>query len=287
VLTYEFVSDGYFRALGIPLREGRLLEARDQERRSGAVVVSEALAKHTWPGQSAVGKRLRPQDSKLPAGSWYTVVGVVGDVRNRDLTDDPDTIIYQPMLGKAPGAWTVRQMTVVLRTRSRPDSMVGAVRREIAALATDLPASNVLTLDRLVERSEARVSFSVVMLALAAAVALALGAVGIYGFVSYLTSQRTAEIGVRMAIGAGAWDIRWMILRESLTIVLAALAVGLAGAFWMTRWLKTLLFEVSPLDPLTFGLTSLLLVVVALFASDLPASRAAQIDPLRALQRTE
>ncbi|HEY4589463.1 MAG TPA: ABC transporter permease [Thermoanaerobaculia bacterium] len=287
VLTYEFVSDGYFRALGIPLREGRLLEARDQEQRSGAVVVSEALAKHTWPGQSAVGKRLRPQDSKLPPGSWYTVVGVVGDVRNRDLTDDPDTIIYQPMLGKAPGAWTVRQMTVVLRTRSRPDSMVGAVRREIAALATDLPASNVLTLDRLVERSEARVSFSVVMLALAAAVALALGAVGIYGFVSYLTSQRTAEIGVRMAIGAGAWDIRWMILRESLTIVLAALAVGLAGAFWMTRWLKTLLFEVSPLDPLTFGLTSLLLVVVALFASDLPASRAAQIDPLRALQRTE
>ncbi|HEY4593580.1 MAG TPA: FtsX-like permease family protein, partial [Thermoanaerobaculia bacterium] len=236
---------------------------------------------------SAVGKRLRPQDSKLPAGSWYTVVGVVGDVRNRDLTDDPDTIIYQPMLGKVPDAWTVRQMTVVLRTRSRPDSMVGAVRREIAALATDLPASNVLTLDRLVERSEARVSFSVVMLALAAAVALALGAVGIYGFVSYLTSQRTAEIGVRMAIGAGAWDIRWMILRESLTIVLAALAVGLAGAFWMTRWLKTLLFEVSPLDPLTFGLTSLLLVVVALFASDLPASRAAQIDPLRALQRTE
>ncbi|HEY4574670.1 MAG TPA: FtsX-like permease family protein, partial [Thermoanaerobaculia bacterium] len=95
------------------------------------------------------------------------------------------------------------------------------------------------------------------------------------------------EIGVRMAIGAGAWDIRWMILRESLTIVLAALAAGLAGAFWMTRWLKTLLFEVSPLDPLTFGLTSLLLVVVVLLASDLPASRAAQIDPLRALQRTE
>jgi ABC-type antimicrobial peptide transport system permease subunit len=125
------------------------------------------------------------------------------------------------------------------------------------------------------------------MLALAAAVALALGAVGIYGFVSYLTGQRTPEIGVRMAIGAGAWDIRWMILKESLAIVLAALAAGLAGAFWMTRWLKTLLFEVSPLDPLTFALTSFLLVAVVLLASDLPASRAAQIDPLRALQRTE
>ena len=287
VLTYEFVSDGYFRAMAIPLRAGRLLEARDQEQRSGAVVVSEALAKHTWPGQSAVGKRLRPQGSKLPPGSWLTVVGVVGDVRNRDLTEDPEGIIYQPMLGKVPDMWTVRQMTVVLRTRSRPAAMASAVRREIAKLATDLPASNVLTLDRLVERSEARVSFSVVMLALAAAVALALGAVGIYGFISYLTSQRTPEIGVRMAIGAGAWDIRWMILRESLTIVLAALAAGLAGAFWMTRWLKTLLFEVSPLDPLTFGLTSLLLVVVVLLASDLPASRAAQIDPLRALQRTE
>ncbi|HEY2293363.1 MAG TPA: ABC transporter permease [Thermoanaerobaculia bacterium] len=287
VLTYEFVSDGYFRALGIPLREGRLLEARDQEQRSGAVVVSEALAKRTWPGQSAVGKRLRPEGSNLPSGSWFTVVGVVGDVRNRDLTDDPDGIVYQPMLGKVSGMWTVRRMAVVLRTRSRPEAMAGAVRREIAALATDLPVSNVLTLDRLVERSEARVSFSVVMLALAAAVALALGAVGIYGFISYLTSQRTPEIGVRMAIGAGAWDIRWMILKESLTIVLAALAAGLAGAFWMTRWLKTLLFEVSPLDPLTFGLTSLLLIVVVLLASDLPASRAAQIDPLRALRRTE
>ncbi len=284
VLIYDYVSDGYFRALSIPLREGRLLEARDQEQRTGAVVVGETLAKRIWPGQSAVGKRLRPDDSNLP---WLTVVGVVGDVRNEELTDDPDGIVYQPMLGKVPGMWAVRQMAVVLRTRSRPEAMAGAVRREIAALAPDLPVSNVLTLDRLVERSRARVSFSVVMFALAAAVALVLGAVGIYGFISYLTGQRTPEIGVRMAIGAGAWDIRWMILKESLAIVLVALAAGLAGAFWMTRWLKTLLFEVSPLDPLTFALTSLLLVAVALLASDLPASRAARIDPLQALQRTE
>jgi predicted permease len=287
VLSYEYVSEGYFRALGIPLREGRLLEARDQERRSGAVVVDEALAKRIWPGQSAVGKRLRPAGSGLPPGSWYTVVGVVGDVRNRTLTDDPDTLVYLPMLGKTPGAWTARQMSLAVRTRSRPEAMVGAVRREIAALAPDLPASNVRTLDRLVDRSRARVSFSVVILAIAAAVALVLGAVGIYGFLSYLAGQRTAEIGVRMAIGAGAWDIRWMILRESLAIILPALAVGLAGAFWMTRWLKALLFEVDPLDPLTFGLMSVLLVLVALLASDLPASRASRTDPLEALRRAE
>jgi putative ABC transport system permease protein len=283
----EYVSDGYFQALGIPLLAGRSLERGDQERRTGAVVINESAAKRFWPGQSALGKRFRPADSGLPADSWYTVVGVVRDVRNRRLTDEPEPTAYYPMQGKQAGAWVARQMSIVLRTGVKPESMVAPVRREIWAIDSNLPLSNVNTMEKLLDRDKARLNFSVLMFLIAAAVALALGAVGIYGFISYLVAQRTPEIGVRMAIGADRRTVRWMILKESLTIFVFGLAFGIVGAVAVTRWLKALLFEVSPLDPLTFGVVPLLLVTVVLLASYLPAERATRIDPLKALQRSE
>jgi putative ABC transport system permease protein len=287
ILGVEYVSPGYFQALGIRLIEGRSLERQDEERRTGAVIVNQAAAKRFWPGQSTLGKRLRPADSDLPPDSWYTVVGVVGDVRNRRLTDEPEPMIYYSLLGKKADAWIPRQMSFVLRTSLKPESMTPLVRREIWSIDPNLPLSNISTMEQLFQGDMARLNFAVWMFLIAAVVAMILGAVGIYGFISYLVTQRTPEIGVRMAIGADRRTVRWMILRESLGIFVFGLAIGIVGALGMTRWLKALLFEVSPLDPLTFGLLPLLLMVVVLLASYLPAERATRIDPLKALQRSE
>ncbi|HEY0552636.1 MAG TPA: ABC transporter permease [Thermoanaerobaculia bacterium] len=287
VLGVERVSAGYFQALGARLIEGRSLEPQDEERRTGAVVVNEAAAKRFWPGQSALGKRLRPSDSGLPLGSWYNVVGVAGDIRNRRLTDEPEPLVYYSLLGKTAGAWVPRQMSFVLRTGLKPESMATLARREIWAIDPNLPLSNISTMETLLQKDQARLSFSVWMFLIAAAVAMILGAVGIYGFISYLVTQRAPEIGVRMAIGAERRSILWMILRESLGIFLVGLAIGIAGALGMTRWLESFLFEVSPFDPLTFALVPLLLLAVVLLASYLPAERATRIDPLEALQSSE
>jgi predicted permease len=288
ILFYDYVSDRYLRTLGIPLLAGRGFTPADTENRTGVALVSASLAHHFWPHGSALGRRLRPgNDNTNPADPWYTVVGVVGDVRNRQLEKKPDEIIYYPLLGKAKGAWTARQMTLVLRTSVPPESLAGDVRKAIWALSPDLPVAQVQTMEQVVRQSRARAAFSALMILLATGVALLLGGVGIYGFVSYLVGQRTAEIGVRVALGAQAGRIRWMILRESLEVAAAGLVLGLLGAFALTRWLSSLLFEVSPLDPVTFTCVPLLILALTLMASYFPADRAARIDPLAALQQFE
>ena len=285
VVGTEYVTADYFKAMRIPLVAGRALERSDQEQRTGSVVVSEAFARRYWPRGSALGKRLRPGNA--PETPWHTIVGVAGDVRNRRLTDPPGEIIYFPLPGRAAGDWTVRRMSLVLRTAGAPESLAAEVRREIRAYAPGVPVAAVEPLTQLVQRARARLTFTALMFAVASLIALILGGVGIYAFVSYMVGQRTPEIGVRMAVGAGPWTIRWMVLREVLVIAAAGIAVGLAGAFALTRWLGSVLFEVSPLDPLTFTAVPLLLVVLALAASYLPAERASQVDPLIALQRAE
>jgi predicted permease len=285
VLGFRYVSSGYFEAMGIPVLEGRALQPADHEQRTGAVVINDKLAKRYWPAESAVGKRLRPTD-EAEAG-WYTVVGVVGDVRNIRLTEPPQEVVYYPMLAKAEGAWTVRRMYLALRTASEPQSLIGTVRREVRALAPNLPIADVRTMEQLVARAQARMSFSMLMFLLSAAVAVTLGAVGIYGFVSYLVSQRTREIGIRMAIGAAPEGVRWMILRDALWIGLGGAVAGLLVSVVLSRWFASLLFEVSPLDPLTFTAMPVLLIGIVLLASYLPAARAARLPPVIALQRQE
>lgn len=279
-----YVSEGYFKALGIPLLAGRALTRADQEHRAGAVVVSQALARHFWPDGNAIGKRLRPGEEEGESGPWYTIVGVVGNVRNRNLAMAPDEIVYYPLLGQTPDAWTVRQAHVVLRTRVSPDLLASEVQRAVWSVDPSLPVSGMQTMEQILRRSQARMLYSVLMFALATAVAIILATVGIYSFVSYVVSQRTAEFGVRMALGAQARDIRWLVLRESLAIALAGVVAGLASAAALTRWINSLLFEVSPLDPLTFMLMPLVLLVLVLLSSALPAGRAARVDPVKALQ---
>jgi predicted permease len=286
VFDYQYVTPEYFRAMGIPVLSGRGLLRTDAEQRSGAVVVSASLARHYWPG-GALGKRLRPgQDSKL-RDPWYTVVGVAGDVRSRGLTEAPDEIVYYPLLGKARGDWEARQMTVVVRATVPPESLAGAIRRELARLAPDLPVANVRTLEGVVHRARSRIEFSALMVLLATLIALVLGAVGLYGFVSYLVGQRAPEIGVRMALGATEGDIRWLVVREALLIAAAGLGAGLAAAAALAGLIRALLFEVKPLDPLAFSIAPLLLVTLTLVASYVPADRAARVEPLTALRRLE
>ncbi|HZF12934.1 MAG TPA: ABC transporter permease [Thermoanaerobaculia bacterium] len=287
ILYFDYVTDRYFDTLGIPLLAGRGFTPADGEGRTGAVIVSAALARHYWPHGSPLGRRLRPARESGLADPWYTVVGVVGDVRNRQLDQAPDELIYYPPLGKAKGEWTARQMTLVLHTRVPPASLAGAVRQAVRALAPDLPVAHIATMEQVVRDSRGRSAFSALMLLLATGVALVLGGVGIYGFVSYLVTQRTAEIGVRVALGASARRIRWMILYEALEVTAAGLVLGLVGAALLTRGLSSLLFEVSPLDPVTFVSVPLLIALLTLMASYFPAERAARIDPLRALQQFE
>jgi predicted lysophospholipase L1 biosynthesis ABC-type transport system permease subunit len=253
------------------------------------VAVSAALARHYWP-HGALGRRLRPgQDSEL-RDPWYTIVGVVGDVRQGGQFEKVPEIVYYPLLGKARGDWVARQMTVVVRTGSRqeaPESLAPAIRRELMRISADLPVANVRTLEEVVHRARSRYEFSALMVLLATVIAVVLGAVGLYGFVSYLVGQRRAEIGIRMALGATERAIRWLVVREALATAAAGLAVGLVAAAALAGWTVSLLFEVSPLDPLSFAIAPLLLVTVTLVASYLPADRAARVEPRTALQRLE
>jgi putative ABC transport system permease protein len=285
VLWLGYASEDYFKTLGIPLLAGRTLTRDDQEHRTGAAVINQATARHFWLHGDALGKRLRPEGTGGGGSDpWYTVVGIVGDVRNRDAVSAPDEMVYYPLLGKSANAWAVRQANVVLRTGVAPESLASGVRGAVWSVAPNLPVSGMRTMEQIFHQSQARMIYAVLMFALATAVALVLAAVGIYSFVSYVVSQRTAEVGVRMALGAHARDIRWLILRESLVIGLAGVMAGLVGAVALTRWLGSLLFEISPLDPLTFILMPLLLLAVVLLSSALPAEQAARVDPVKALQ---
>jgi putative ABC transport system permease protein len=286
-MGFKEVSEGFLRAMGIPLVAGRGLERADADRRTGAVVVSAGLARRYWP-RGALGQRLRRGEIDKPGMPWYTVVGVAGDVHQRALTGDTaDETVYYPLLAKLPGEWVARRLTLVVRTSVQPAALLPAIRGEIRRLAPDLPIANVRSLDEVVHGARSRIEFSALLVLVATAVALLLGVVGLYGFISYLVGQRTAEIGIRMALGATDRAIRWLVLREALLIAAAAAALGLAAAAALSGSLGALLVGVSPLDPLSFAAAPVLLILVTLLASYLPADRAAQVEPGVALQRLE
>jgi predicted permease len=287
ILGTRFASPGYFEAMGIPLIAGRAFERIDPGRRSNEVVVSEALARRFWPGKSALGKRLAPG---LPSDTpWYTIVGVVGSVRDRTLEEKLHESVYFPVLrlgpGKSDGAeWVPRSFSLVVKGRVDPASLAAPVRQAVWSLDPNLPLSEMRPMEDVVARSMARTSFTMLLLVIAAAVALLLGTVGIYGVISYVVSQRTREIGVRMALGARRRDISRMVLREGALLALLGIAIGLAAAYNLTKLILALLYEVSPRDPATFASVPVLLAAVALVASWLPAQRAAAVEPLEAIR---
>jgi putative ABC transport system permease protein len=292
LLGTRFASPGYFEAMRIPLVAGHTFDRIDPGQRSREVVVSQALAERFWPGKSALDKRLMEGlgRDKEDRDRWCTIVGVVGSVRDLGLNEKPVESIYFPLMRPAPSPddkqreWVPRNLNVVVRGGVAPTALVAPVREVVWSLDPNLAIAQVRPMEEVVSRSMARTSFTMLLLVIAAAVALLLGTVGIYGVISYVVSQRTREIGVRMALGAARGDIARMVLREGFLITLVGIVIGLAGAFGVTRLLLALLFDTSPLDPAIFAAVPAVLAAVALVASWLPAERAARVEPLEAIR---
>ncbi|HVG08123.1 MAG TPA: ABC transporter permease [Thermoanaerobaculia bacterium] len=292
MLGTRFASPGYFEALGIPLLEGKSFERIDPDTPHDGVLVNRAVARRFWPKGGALGKRLSLGGPGEAVSQWYTIVGVVGDVREQGLHEKPAEVVYYPVRRSNPdgpgagGEWVPRDFTLAVKARAGIDplTLVEPVRKAVWSIDPKLPLAQVRTMEDVVERSMARVSFTMFLLAIGAVVALTLGAVGIYGVISYIVSQRTQEIGVRMALGAQRGEVSGMVLKEGMALALVGIGLGLAGSFAVTRFMQALLFEVSTTDPATFAAVPVLLAAVALLASYLPARRAAGVEPLEAIR---
>ena len=292
MLGTRFASPSYFEALGIPVVEGRSFERIDPDRPHDGVLVNRAVARRFWPKGSALGKRLSLGGPGEAPEQWFTIVGVVGDVREQGLHEKPAELVYYPVRRSNPDGpdatddWVPRDFTLAVKARAGIDplTLVQPVRDAVWSIDPKLPLAQVRTMEDVVERSMARVSFTMFLLAIGAVVALTLGAVGIYGVISYIVSQRTQEIGVRMALGAQRGEVSGMVLKEGMMLALAGIGLGLAGSLAITRFMKAILFEVSTTDPATFAAVPVLLAAVALLASYLPARRAAGVEPLEAIR---
>ena len=277
----NFADPGYFEAMGIDVVEGRALAPGDAADAFRGVVVSRAFADRWWPGGSALGRRLRPAGQP----EWWEIVGVVENVRSRSLEEDPEEQIYYPTtVGVAAQPGAVRSRDVIVRVRGDAAAFLPVLRREVRDLNARIPLANPRTMTEVVAQSASRTSFTMVVLSAASFVALLLGMVGIYGVVSYVVSQRTREIGVRMALGAPRKSVRRMVVRQGMALAGIGVAIGLIGAFAGSRVLETLLYGVSATDLATYATVATVLAAVAFLASWIPARRAAGVDPAVALR---
>jgi putative ABC transport system permease protein len=275
------VDPGYFETLGIPVVDGRTLGDGDAADDFRGVVVSRAYAERWWPGASALGRRI----SVFGGGSWE-IVGVVENARHRGLQEDPEEMIYIPtLIGSPEGPQVTRTRELLVRVAGEPMSFLPLVRREIQALNSQLPVSNPRTFADVARASAAATSFTMAILGAASLVALLLGLIGIYGVVSYVVSQRTREIGVRMALGASGAAVRRMVVWQGVGLAGIGVAAGLVIALWSSRLMDSLLYGVSSQDPMTYGIVCVTLLAVAALASWLPARRAAGVDPATALRQ--
>jgi putative ABC transport system permease protein len=289
IRRFKWIGEGYFETLGNPLLAGRGITLADAQDQAPVAVVTEDFAREYWGGPSAaVGKRIRVFAGNLGSSPWHEIVGVVGKVHDDGMSAEPVPIVYWPQVVRGfygEDLVTRRSMAYAVRTAvGAPTQLLGQVREAVWAVNRNLPIARVRTLDHFVRRSMARTSFTLIMLGIAAAVALFLGSVGIYGVISYVVAQRTREIGVRMAIGAERADVGRMVLGQALKLAAGGVAIGLLGAFGLTRLMSSLLFGVSPMDPLTLASVAIGLSTVAMIASYLPARRAAGVDPVVALR---
>ena len=266
------VSPGYFAAMEIPLRMGRALDAHDYA--GSNIVVNETIAKRFWPGGDPIGKRIN-LCSLDPKPCWLTIVGVIGNVHQYGLEAAPTMDVYYT------GGWT---QYAVIRTASDPAALTQAAIGEVHKFDPNLPVTHVMTLDNLLSDSVSPRRFSTFLLGVFAGLALLLAAMGIYGLMSYVVSLRTNEIGIRMALGAQPGDIWRLVIGRGAQLALAGVALGLMGAFALTKLISSLLYGVKPTDPVTFGGVALLLVSVALLACYVPARRAMRVDPMVALR---
>ena len=267
------ITGHYFEAMQIPLREGRFFNESDTKTSPPVGIVDEYMAKQLWPNQSALGKRLH-NGGITDKDLWITVVGVVGRIKQYTLDSDSRIAIYYPQT-----QFVTNEMNVVVRTNGDPAALYSAARKEIQNVDRDLPIFHVVTMDQRVQESLARRRFSMLLLSLFAGLAVALAMIGIYGVVSYVVNQGTREIGIRLALGATPRAILHLVIGRAMALAIPGVLIGLLGSLAFTRMMRGLLFGVSPVDPLTFLAIPLLLALVALLASYIPAQRATRVDP--------
>ncbi len=289
VASQNVVVDGYFEAMGIPIVAGRTIERRDASITNDSVVVSAAFARRFWGDASPIGKRLKRGLPTAQEGVWYTIVGVAGDVRDESLDAAPEEVVYFPLLphedednsGFTP---SVMSLTLLAKDGIDPTSLTGALRDAVRRSDPSLPLLRPRTTAEIASEAMARTTFAMIMLAIAAAVALLLGTIGIYGVLSHAVIQRTREIGVRLALGAAPAQVRGMLVSQGMRLAAVGTGIGLIGALLLAHLLAALLFGVEARDPLTYFGVAVILIAVAAIASFLPARRAARIAPTEALR---
>jgi putative ABC transport system permease protein len=280
-IAVRVATPDYFRTLGIPLKRGRLFADTDTAQGPKVALLSETAARQHFPNEDPIGQRIELGWHGGPGATRAggEVVGIVGDVREFGLDEEYAAEIYLPMR-----QWPVGSMTIVARSVVPPLSLVEDVKRAVGEIDPDLPVSNVRTVEELVADSVAQPRFYMLLLAAFAGVALILAAIGIFGVMSYTVSQRTREIGIRMALGAHSSSVVSMVVRQAMWLALLGLSLGVVGALALSQTITTLLFDLSPTDPFTFATVATLLALVAFLASWLPARRAASVDPMVALR---
>src|SRR5262245_10205225 len=273
------VTPDYFKTMGIALRQGRALQPSDDANAPPVVVINETMARSFWPNESPLGKRIQLLMGASQKGPLAEIIGVVRDVSLNQLNEETQPEAYYSQ-AQGPS----RTMSLVVRTAADPLALAAAVRREAQALDNAAPVFGVSTAEQTLGRTVAQPRFNLILLGLFAVVALSLASVGIYGVLANAVRQRTHEMGVRMALGASPGAVFRLVIRHGMAMAVAGIGIGLSGAFALTRYLESLLYEVKPADPLTFGGVVLLLLGVALLACWIPARRATKVDPMIALK---
>lgn len=276
-VDWRLITPGYFQTMGTRLIRGRWFSRDDNESSPKVAIVNESLARRFWPNENPIGKRIR---TGFDGKESVPIVGVVADVKEQALDSPTHLEMYRPY-EQAPYA---SSMILMVRTESDPAALASAIRNEVWTVDKDVPVADVQLLTQVVYESLAARRSTMLLLAAFAGLALLLGVVGIYGVVTYAVSQRTHEIGIRMALGAQLSDVLKLVIRNAMAMVLVGVAIGLLGAVALTRLMSTLLFEVRPVDATTYVAMSVLLVAVGLLACYIPARRATKVDPLVALR---
>jgi predicted permease len=272
------VTPGYFQTMSIPLLKGRSLTEQDRDNTPSVILVNEALANRFWPNQDAVGKRIS-FEAEPGKQSWLEIVGIVGNVKHKALAIDVMPEVYVAYKQDPENF-----MSLVVRTDSDPVSMIPAIRNQVLSIDKDQPVSDIMTMEQRLAQSVASSRFVMLLLGSFSVLALGLAAVGIYGVMAYLVTQRTQEIGVRMALGAQKRDVLKLVVAKGMALAIIGTAIGLVASLALTRLMRSLLFEVAPTDWLTFVISSTVLLAVALLACYIPARRATKVDPLVALR---
>ena len=295
ITQYRMTGPNYFRTMKIPIRSGRDFTNRDTPRSQPVAIINDSFARRYWPGYgggagvpaagSPIGAHIKIDDNN-EGPREVEIIGAVGDVRHAGLQEDPAPEIYVPIsqMPEENVSLLTNNMSWVIRTSTEPLAMAGAVRREIQSVNGNIPTSYTKSMEQLLSSSLATSRFNLFLIGIFAIVALILASMGIYAVISYSVAQRTHELGIRMALGAQQLDVVGMVIGGGLKIVLIGVAIGLAGAFILTRVLSSLIYGVSVTDPITFVSMSLFFILISLLASYLPARRAAGVDPILALR---